>query len=76
MTKYEASGAHTNQGSDDDDLQCPSRARAAASPDDVLLPMSRDVSAPRITHETGGEVIEAKNIESMHSASLTPAFSS
>jgi len=34
----------------------------------VLLPIFRDVSVPRITHETGGEVIDAKNIESMRSA--------
>ena len=34
----------------------------------VLLPIFRDVSVPRIAHETGGEVIDAKNIESMRSA--------
>jgi Ca-activated chloride channel family protein len=34
----------------------------------VLLPLFRDVSVPRITHETGGEVIDARNVDSIRSA--------
>jgi Ca-activated chloride channel homolog len=37
----------------------------------VLLPIFRDVSVAKITHETGGEVIDAKNIESIGSAMAT-----
>jgi Ca-activated chloride channel family protein len=37
----------------------------------VLLPMFRDVSVPRITHETGGEVIDARSLESIRSAMAT-----
>ncbi|MGO8732507.1 MAG: VWA domain-containing protein [Terriglobia bacterium] len=37
----------------------------------VLLPIYREVSVPRITHETGGEVIDARNIESIRSAMTT-----
>jgi len=37
----------------------------------VLLPIFRDVSVPKITHETGGEVIDARNIESIRSAMAT-----
>ena len=37
----------------------------------VLLPIFREVSVPRITHETGGEVIDARNIESIRSAMTT-----
>jgi len=37
----------------------------------VLLPTFRDVSVPRITHETGGEVIDAKNLDSIRSAMAT-----
>jgi VWFA-related protein len=37
----------------------------------VLLPFFRDVSVPRITHETGGEVIDAKSIDSIRSAMAT-----
>ncbi len=37
----------------------------------VLLPMFRDVSVPRITHETGGEVIDAGSLESIRSAMAT-----
>ena len=40
----------------------------------VLLPIFREVSVPRITHETGGEVIDARNIESIRAA-LTTAIS-
>jgi Ca-activated chloride channel family protein len=34
----------------------------------VLLPIFREVSVPRMTHETGGEVIDARNLNSIHSA--------
>jgi Ca-activated chloride channel family protein len=34
----------------------------------VLLPIFREVSVPRIAQETGGEVIDARNIESIRSA--------
>jgi len=34
----------------------------------VLLPFFRDVSVPRITHETGGEIIDARNVDSIRSA--------
>jgi len=37
----------------------------------VLLPIFRDVSVPKITQETGGEVIDARNIESIRSAMAT-----
>jgi Ca-activated chloride channel homolog len=37
----------------------------------VLLPIFRDVSVAKITHETGGEVIDAKNIESIGPAMAT-----
>jgi len=37
----------------------------------VLLPIFRDVSVAKITHETGGEVIDAKSIESIGSAMVT-----
>ena len=37
----------------------------------VLLPIFREVSVPKITHETGGEVIDARNIESIRSALAT-----
>jgi VWFA-related protein len=37
----------------------------------VLLPIFRDVSVPRITHETGGEVIDARNLDSIRSAMAT-----
>jgi len=37
----------------------------------VLLPFFRQVSVPRITHETGGEVIDARTIESLRSAMAT-----
>ena len=37
----------------------------------VLLPIFRDVSVPKITHETGGEVIDARKIESIRSAMAT-----
>jgi Ca-activated chloride channel family protein len=37
----------------------------------VLLPIYREVSVPRITHETGGEVIDARKIESIRSAMAT-----
>jgi Ca-activated chloride channel family protein len=37
----------------------------------VLLPIFREVSVPRITRETGGEVIDARNIESIRSAMAT-----
>jgi Ca-activated chloride channel family protein len=37
----------------------------------VLLPIFRDVSVPRITHETGGEVIDAKSLDSIRSAMAT-----
>ena len=37
----------------------------------VLLPIFRAVSVPKITHETGGEVIDAQNIESIRSAKAT-----
>jgi Ca-activated chloride channel family protein len=37
----------------------------------VLLPIFREVSVPRITHETGGEVIDARNIDSIRSAMAT-----
>ena len=37
----------------------------------VLLPIYREVSVPRITHETGGEVIDARNIDSIRSAMAT-----
>jgi len=37
----------------------------------VLLPIFRDVSVAKITHETGGEVIDAKSVESMGSAMAT-----
>jgi VWFA-related protein len=37
----------------------------------VLLPIFRDVSVPRITHETGGEVIDARNLNSIRSAMAT-----
>jgi Ca-activated chloride channel family protein len=37
----------------------------------VLLPIFREVSVPRITHETGGEVIDARNLESIRSAMAT-----
>lgn len=40
----------------------------------VLLPIFRDVSVPKITHETGGEVIDARNLNSIRSA-LTTAIS-
>src|SRR5208337_2908069 len=34
----------------------------------VLLPFFREVSVPRITQETGGEVIDARSLESIRSA--------
>ena len=37
----------------------------------VLLPIFRAVSVPKITHETGGEVIDARNINSIRSAMAT-----
>ena len=37
----------------------------------VLLPIFREVSVPRIAHETGGEVIDARNIDSIRSAMAT-----
>ena len=37
----------------------------------VLLPIFRDVSVAKITHETGGDVIDAKSVESMGSAMAT-----
>ncbi len=37
----------------------------------VLLPFFREVSVPRITHETGGEVIDARTIDSIRSAMAT-----
>ena len=37
----------------------------------VLLPIFREVSVPRITHETGGEVIDARNIDSIRSSMAT-----
>ena len=37
----------------------------------VLLPIFRDVSVAKIAHETGGEVIDAKSIESIGSAMAT-----
>jgi Ca-activated chloride channel family protein len=37
----------------------------------VLLPIFRDVSVPRITHETGGEVIDARNLNSIRAAMAT-----
>jgi Ca-activated chloride channel family protein len=37
----------------------------------VLLPIFRAVSVPRITQETGGEVIDARNIDSIRSAMAT-----
>jgi Ca-activated chloride channel family protein len=37
----------------------------------VLLPIFREVSVPRITHETGGEVIDVRNIDSIRSAMAT-----
>jgi Ca-activated chloride channel family protein len=37
----------------------------------VLLPIFREVSVARIAHETGGEVIDARNIESIRSAMST-----
>jgi len=37
----------------------------------VLLPIFREVSVPKITHEAGGEVIDARNIESIRSALAT-----
>jgi Ca-activated chloride channel family protein len=37
----------------------------------VILPFFRGVSVPRITHETGGEVIDARNIDSIRSAMAT-----
>jgi VWFA-related protein len=37
----------------------------------VLLPFFREVSVPRITHETGGEVIDARSLESIRSAMAT-----
>jgi Ca-activated chloride channel family protein len=37
----------------------------------VLLPIFREVSVPRITQETGGEVIDARNIDSIRSAMAT-----
>jgi VWFA-related protein len=37
----------------------------------VLLPIFREVSVPKITHETGGEVIDARNIQSIRSAMAT-----
>jgi len=37
----------------------------------VLLPIFRDVSVPKIAQETGGEVIDARNIESIRSAMAT-----
>jgi Ca-activated chloride channel family protein len=37
----------------------------------VLLPIFREVSVPRITQETGGEVIDARNIDSIRSAMVT-----
>ncbi|MGA2475750.1 MAG: VWA domain-containing protein [Terriglobia bacterium] len=37
----------------------------------VLLPTFRDVSVPRITHETGGEVIDARSLDSIRSAVAT-----
>jgi Ca-activated chloride channel family protein len=37
----------------------------------VLLPIFREVSVPRIAHETGGEVIDARNVESIRSALAT-----
>jgi hypothetical protein len=37
----------------------------------VLLPIFREVSVPRIAHETGGEVIDARNIQSIRSAMAT-----
>jgi Ca-activated chloride channel family protein len=37
----------------------------------VLLPLFREVSVPRIAHETGGEVIDARNLESIRAALAT-----
>jgi Ca-activated chloride channel family protein len=37
----------------------------------VLLPVFREVSVPRIARETGGEVIDARNVESIRSALAT-----
>jgi VWFA-related protein len=37
----------------------------------VLLPMFREVSVPRIAHETGGEVIDARGLESIRLAMAT-----
>ena len=37
----------------------------------VLLPIFREVSVTKITHETGGEVIDARNIDSIRSAMAT-----
>jgi Ca-activated chloride channel family protein len=37
----------------------------------VLLPIYREVSVLRITHETGGEVIDARNTDSIRSAITT-----
>jgi len=37
----------------------------------VLLPIFRDFSVPKMTHETGGEVIDARKIESIRSAMAT-----
>jgi Ca-activated chloride channel homolog len=37
----------------------------------VMLPIFRAVSVPKITHETGGEVIDARNINSIRSAMAT-----
>jgi Ca-activated chloride channel family protein len=37
----------------------------------VLLPIFREVSVPKITHETGGEIIDARNINSIRSAVTT-----
>jgi Ca-activated chloride channel family protein len=37
----------------------------------VILPIFRDVSVPRIIHETGGEMIAARSIESIRSALST-----
>jgi VWFA-related protein len=37
----------------------------------VLLPLFREVSVPRIVHETGGEVIDARNLESIRAALAT-----
>jgi len=37
----------------------------------VMLPIFREVSVPKITHETGGEVIDARSLNSIRSAMAT-----